>query len=160
MRPKNLIILLSFALLPVAGAAGASTSAAFDEIMQPYEEVRLLLVADSTDGVADYAALVRDAAQAATDGAAESADVQKLLPQIAKLAGGLAAAVEIEAARDAFYELSKLLVQVRAKISGDDLPVVMYCPMVKRSWLQPDGDTVGNPYYGRKMSDCGNVVGK
>lgn len=34
----------------------------------------------------------------------------------------------------------------------------MYCPMVKRSWLQPEGD-VGNPYFGRKMPGCGNVVG-
>jgi hypothetical protein len=50
-------------------------------------------------------------------------------------------------------------VQYRAKVSGDDLPVVMYCPMVKRSWLQPAGE-VGNPYHGQKMANCGYVVGE
>lgn len=159
MKPKNLIVLLTFAILAVAGTATASTSAAFDEIMEPYEEVRLLLLADSTDGIAEYAELIRDTARAPKAGSSEAEDVQKLLPAIADSAGDLAVSVEIEAARGAFYELSKLLVQVRAKISGDNVPVVMYCPMTKRSWLQPEGD-VGNPYYGRKMPNCGNVVGK
>ncbi len=49
--------------------------------------------------------------------------------------------------------------QYRSKLSGDDLPLVLYCPMVKKSWLQL-AEKVGNPYEGKSMESCGNVVGQ
>ena len=36
-------------------------------------------------------------------------------------------------------------------------PAGAYCPMHKRSWLQPDGE-IGNPYGG--MPRCGEIVAK
>ncbi|HEX9736229.1 MAG TPA: hypothetical protein VGG06_30065 [Thermoanaerobaculia bacterium] len=156
MKTSSVLFVL---ILGLATAAGAGSSATFDRIVQPYEEIRLLLLNDSNDGVAGHAARIRDAAQTAAAGTAETEEARKLLEPIAGFAGDLAAGGEIQAQRDAFYELSKLLVQYRAKVSGDDLPVVMYCPMVKRSWLQPAGE-VGNPYHGQKMANCGYVVGE
>lgn len=150
------LLLHSLLFLGLAGAAGASSSAIFDEILEPYEEVRRLLLADSTDGIHEYAAMIRKTAETAS----EKEEVRPLLPKIAVFAGDLATALDLATAREAFYELSKMLVQYRAQVSGDDLPVVMYCPMAKRSWLQPAGEAVGNPYHGRKMADCGNVVGQ
>ena len=37
-----------------------------------------------------------------------------------------------------------------------DRPVVVYCPMEKKAWLQPD-EAIGNPYV-PSMLRCGEVV--
>ena len=44
------------------------------------------------------------------------------------------------------------MIKLRATVSGTR-PSVYYCPMVKKSWLQPKGD-VGNP-YDKSMQMCG-----
>jgi hypothetical protein len=144
-----------FALvLAVSTAAGASTSPVFDELMAPYEKIRFALSDDSLEGVADEAASIRDVAAADVSGEAE--EIRELLPEIAGLAADLAESSELAAARDAFYELSKLLVRYRANVDGER-PEVVYCAMAKKSWLQPPGD-IGNPYYGPSMQVCGEVV--
>jgi hypothetical protein len=38
---------------------------------------------------------------------------------------------------------------------GDDVKVA-YCPMLQKYWLQ-QGDTIRNPFYGKRMSDCGRL---
>ena len=78
-------------------------------------------------------------------------------------AEALTGASDLGTARDAFYALSKPLVRWRAAVvaSGraeDELPVVVYCSMAKRSWLQPAG-TIGNPYHGQALAECGEIVG-
>jgi hypothetical protein len=83
-------------------------------------------------------------------------DVRDLLPELSEAATALSAATTLDAARDAFYDLSKPLVRWRKAAVGDKL-VVAYCPMAKRSWLQPEGE-LGNPYYGQSMLRCGEVV--
>ena len=62
----------------------------------------------------------------------------------------------LASARDAFYALTKPLVRYRFGVSGKR-PMVVYCPMTKRSWLQPKGD-VANPYHGQAMGACGEIV--
>jgi hypothetical protein len=52
-------------------------------------------------------------------------------------------------------ELTKPLVRWHALLEGSR-PVVAYCPMVKKAWLQPDG-AIGNP-YAPSMLGCGEVV--
>ena len=155
MRPKTTIACLTFLAVVLASAAGASSSAAFDTIMKPYEEIRLALVSDSVEGIGERAAAIREAAEARSE--AEAEEVRPLLAEAAAFAGDLAAAGELEKARETFYELSKVLVQYRSKVSGDDRPIVVYCPMVKKSWLQLEAD-VGNPYHGQSMASCGEVV--
>ena len=55
-------------------------------------------------------------------------------------------------------ELTKPLVRWHELIEGPR-PVVAYCPMYKRSWLQPSGDLeIGNPYGG--MPRCGEIVSR
>ena len=157
---KNLTsILFLFALLTMAAIATASSSSTFDEIMQPYEWIRLRLLNDSTEGIVEHAESLRKTASAAAEASAADEEVRPLLKKISGFAKELAAAEDIEASRQAFYEISKMLVQFRSKLSGDDLPSVMYCPMARRSWLQLD-DEIGNPYHGQSMAACGNVVGE
>lgn len=63
---------------------------------------------------------------------------------------------DLAATRDAFYELSKPMVQYRELMTGEK-PVVAYCPLEKKSWLQDD-DAIGNLYTGKSMPTCGSVV--
>ena len=49
------------------------------------------------------------------------------------------------------------MVRYRAEVEGER-PAVGYCPMAAKSWLQLDGEEIGNPYYGQSMASCGEVV--
>ncbi len=150
---KKLITMWALALLTIAGLAGADSAANFSELMKPYEEIRQTLLHDAVDGVAENAGVIRKQADAAT---AEE-EIKELLAEISASAGRLAEAPDLEAAREAFYELSKTMVRYRSMVGGDEKPVVAYCPMANKSWLQPEGE-IGNPYYGQSMATCGNVV--
>ncbi len=150
---------LSTALFIVALAAsvsaGASTSLVFDELMGPYENIRLALIDDTLDGVAYEAEAIHLAAKENVAGS-EPDEIRELLPLIAEHAENLSKASEISAAREAFYEMSKVLVRYRSKVGGER-PMVVYCSMARKSWLQPAGE-IGNPYHGRSMEKCGEVV--
>ena len=79
-----------------------------------------------------------------------------MLSLIAAAAAEVAESADLEAAREAFFELSKPMGRYR-KLTGDASTIVVYCPMAKKAWLQPDGE-IGNPYYGSTMPTCGNRV--
>lgn len=163
-----LIPFLALALL-ASGAARASAAAADDlsVVLGHYEAVRQALLDDRTTGVAGHATAIEKAArdlsasltaERAGVPAAKTADTRALLPQVAAAAARLAAAKDLDAARAAFGDLSKPLVRWREMASGPR-PVVVYCSMVKKAWLQPQGE-VGNPYYGQEMARCGEIVSK
>lgn len=138
---------------------------AFREVLEHYEPIRLALLHDGTDGVAEHARGIRhvlealradfDAHRAAVP-EERGAALQKTLPELEGAARLLSAAASLEEARDEFHRLSKLMVRWREMSTGDR-PVVVYCPMARKSWLQPAGE-IGNPYYGQGMARCGKVV--
>ena len=72
--------------------------------------------------------------------------------KIAEQAAAVAKSPDIAKAQAAFATLSDEMIKLRATASGTR-PSVYYCPMVKKSWLQPKGD-VGNP-YDKSMQMCG-----
>jgi Cu(I)/Ag(I) efflux system membrane fusion protein len=79
---------------------------------------------------------------------------------IAGKAKSLAAATDIEAARDDFFHVSNAIIHmVRAfGHSGDDTYYLTFCPMARGGdgayWLQT-ADTVWNSYWGDRMLRCG-----
>jgi hypothetical protein len=143
-----LALTLLLTAVPVFSAP-APAPAGFDAVLGHYEAVRKALLADTVAGIPNHAAAIGKLAKGAP------AD---LAPKIAEAATRLAAAKNLEAARDAFYELSKPMVRWR-EVAGSKANVVAYCSMSKRSWLQPKGE-IGNPYYGKSMATCGEVVSK
>lgn len=163
---KQLMILAGLAtMLVVAAAPAAADPAGFAGLLEDYEAVRQALVADDLAAVrtpaGELAAAIRHlghhlTAEAAGVPASELEEVRALLPEMERAAAALAAAAHLAAARDAFYALSKPLVRWR-QTAGEG-PAVVYCSMQKRSWLQPTPETIGNPYYGKKMATCGEVV--
>ena len=176
--PPSLSLLLTTLALAVATSAlGASPAApqqegavqeeasAFEQVLVHYEAARQALTNDSTEGVGGHgeeigvvlAGLEADWSAERAGVAAEAAGTAlELLPELRRAAEALAAADSLDTARDAFYALSKPLVRWRKAATGER-PVVAYCAMAERSWLQPDGE-LGNPYHGRSMPRCGEVV--
>ena len=164
MKPTNILLLVAL-LLVGAMTAGAEEPAAFHELLSRYEAIRLTLVADETAEVQDNASAIavwaeklldEFDAQAAGVPEAESEAGKAILREIAAAAANVAAAADIEAVREVFFDLSKPMGRYR-KLTGDTTTIVVYCPMAKKAWLQPDGE-VGNPYYGQAMPTCGNRI--
>ena len=161
---KNLLICALG--IVAAGLAWAGQPSSFDVVMRHYEPIRVALLADSTDGVAEHGKAIAaelEALQADFShervGASHEAMmvVKENLPGMIASAQALAKADSLESARSAFYELSKPLVQWREGVTEAGRPAVAYCPMHKKSWLQP-GEKIGNPYGG--MPGCGKIVSK
>ncbi len=164
---RTIILALFSALVLAPMAAVAGTATAFTDMAGHYEVIRQALLHDTTKDVAAHARAIaeeakslKEAAAASTAGVAadQGADCVSLLPEVEKSARELAAATSLEAARQAFGELSKPMVRYREMAAGPR-PMVVYCPMAKKSWLQPAGD-IGNPYYGQSMATCGQVISK
>jgi hypothetical protein len=159
-------VLMLIVLVLTAAGAWAGDGSSFDTVMEHYEPVRLALIGDSMDGVnthgkaiaAELRALEANFSPERAGASGEAAAVVKeKLPEMIAAADAVATADSLEPARDGFYELSKPMVRWREGVSQSGRPSVAYCPMHKRSWLQP-GEEIGNPYGG--MPRCGSIVSK
>jgi hypothetical protein len=140
----------AFALALAVAAAGIPlhASEALKTIVDSYVSIQAKLAADDLAGAKEPArALTSRAASMGPAGAA-----------IAKSAGALDAATDLKTARDAFAELSDAVIAAGKAEGWKDVDAVRlgYCPMVKRHWLQKDGQ-VRNPYYGAQMLTCGEL---
>lgn len=124
-------------------------AAKFDAVLGHYEAMRQVLLTDSITGIQGHATAIAKIGKSAPP---------DLAPLINAAATKLAAAKDLNAARGAFAELSKPLVRWRDAI-GAKGTIVAFCSMTKKSWLQPKGE-IGNPYYGKSMPRCGEVVSK
>ncbi len=161
MKKTVMICVLSLLGGATTWAGGPSS---FDAVMDHYEPIRLALLGDSMDGVnangmaiaAELRALDAGFSQERAGASTETGSVvQAKLDEMIAAADAIASAKSLEAARDGFYALTKPMVQWREGVARNDRPAVAYCPMHKRSWLQP-GEEIGNPYGG--MPRCGNIV--
>ena len=156
MKPTLLFVSLLLALtVPVVATAqhdghmGHRTSTAendqTDRIFMSYEAARQALVNGS---LADLQAAARDIGLAA-----ESAGQ----PAVAGRATALGKAAELKTAREAFASLSEEVIKYR-QTRCCDRPAVVYCAMEKKSWLQPEGVPISNPYLEGSMRTCGQLV--
>lgn len=69
----------------------------------------------------------------------------------------ISAASDLKTARQAFGELSAVLIRWAGKGTGGKTIYIAYCPMVKKSWLQ-EGEEIANPFYGPAMPRCGEIT--
>ena len=161
---KKAILFIVMSLAAAGVRAGGPSS--FDVVMEDYEPIRNALINDSMDGVNSHGKAIADELRALgsdfspvrAGATGEAADVvREKLPEMISAADAIAAATSLEAARDGLYELSQPLVRWREGVAESGRPAVAYCPMHKRSWLQP-GEEIGNPYGG--MPRCGSIVSK
>ncbi len=160
---KKIMLICVFGLL-AGTVAWAGQPSSFEVVLEHYEPIRLALLADSMEGVSTNGTAIAkelrhlqaefsDQRVGASGEVAET--VQEHLPAMIAAADAMAKATSLEPARSAFYNLSKPLVRWREGVAEGERPSVAYCPMYKRSWLQP-GTEIGNPYGG--MPGCGRIV--
>jgi thioredoxin-like negative regulator of GroEL len=138
MRIRALIILASL-LIAVPLFANET------KIYSSYETVRQALLKNS---VADVQKSAKSLAAAARSEKQEAIAVQ---------AETLAEANDVVAARRVFAALSEQVIKFRAAGSRAR-PSVAYCSMEKKSWLQPAGSPISNPYLDGGMRTCGQFV--
>lgn len=126
-----------------------------------YEQIRLLLVADTMTGLGAHADQLAALLRAAREfGLPAGSAVAQQLESATVAAEQLRDAEAIDQARGHFGELSSSLIAVVA--THPDLRAGWYlfsCPMVdppNNRWLQPS-DRLENPYMGDSMLTCGNV---
>jgi hypothetical protein len=163
-----IVLALSFLGLPGAAAASANEPPSLQRLLEVYEQVRLSLLADQLAPVATAAQsldqllteLERNPSAAALGAKkGQEAEVIGLLPEMRLASKDLMVADSLATARDAFYALSKPLVRWLHHVDDPALGRVAYCPMEKRSWVQPEGE-IGNPYGGQAMPTCGTPVSR
>lgn len=161
MRITTLVFSVIVLLSTGAWAGGPSS---FEVVMKHYEPIRIALLGDSMDGVnfhgeaiaAELRALKSDFSTDRAGASGESASaVEDRLDEMIAGADSIASASSLETARDGLYALTKPMVLWREGVAKNGRPEVAYCPMLKRSWLQP-GEEIGNPYGG--MPGCGSLV--
>jgi hypothetical protein len=165
MKRKGLTIVIGV-LIGLSSSAALATT--FDAIVAHYEPIRLALLGDSLDGVNEHGKAISaelralEAEFSAEKSGAEGdaiAVVRDKLDEMIAAADAIAGAKTLDEARDGVYALTKPMVRWRQGVAESARPVVAYCPMYKRSWLQPSGDLeIGNPYGG--MPRCGEIVEK
>ena len=160
---KRIVLICVLSLL-VGATSWAGGQSSFEAVIEHYEPIRIALLADSMDGVnangmaisAELRALDAGFSQERAGASIETGSVvQAKLDEMIAAADAIASAKSLEAARDGFYALTKPMVQWREGVSQSSRPEVAYCPMHRRSWLQP-GEEIGNPYGG--MPRCGSIV--
>lgn len=156
------IILALIALCSTATLSAAAPTS-WQSISTRYESIRISLVKDSFAAVArDAKAIDAELAKGekkldpATFGVTDAARAKTLIPQLRSAAQSLAAAKNVNEARERFAILSAKLIELR-KIASGNRGVVAYCSMAKKSWVQPSRE-IGNPYYGSSMARCGEIV--
>ncbi len=131
---------------------------ALQQALSSYEEARSSLAHDRLDEVRAPATAVASSLQEAeTESASLSPRLQSILAESARVATSLGGATDLEAAREAFGELSRLLL-VLENIDPRILEgwQVYSCPMTTTfpKWMQPRGD-LENPFMGQAMPGCG-----
>ncbi len=168
MKNYRLSALLIASLLMIPGVVGAKEAPiAYMEMSSQYEAIRLVLLGDSTEGVAEYAKAIQDLARGqledfdAVKSSVPGQDIatfEATLQEIQIAATDLSSIGSLSSAREQFFALTKPMARYR-KLSGDRGSVVAYCPMAQKAWIQPAGE-IGNPYLGQEMPKCGEVVGE
>lgn len=136
---------------PVAAAAAkphASHDSSLASIVDPYLRIQRSLNGDRLDDVNKAASAIASAAAKLGAGGAP----------MQRAAAELRTASDLAASRAAFAKLGDAIM-IHAKDTGaaigSDVKVA-FCPMVQQYWLQR-GETIQNPFYGQKMSDCGRL---
>jgi hypothetical protein len=160
------LLLVGLLLMPAAATSKEELSP-YTEMAAQYEEIRLVLLADSIEGVVEHAnAIEEQATDLMEDFDASSSSVpggdieslKKALEEIRTAASDLSTTADLDPAREQFFALTKPMARYR-KLNGDQTTIVAYCPMAQKAWIQPEGE-IGNPYMGQQMPMCGEVVGE
>jgi Cu(I)/Ag(I) efflux system membrane fusion protein len=152
---------------PVTPVAPRTTNTVLNAVQQKhvdtlslkYLKVQALLAGDQFESIP---ALLKDIHEAAMSLGSDSTPTittqAKLLME-----ASMVKPVNLEEARLAFKPISDAVIAL-LKLAPQSPTVAgtlyqIHCPMTKGNWLQTN-DKIANPYYGKEMPTCGELVGK
>lgn len=113
-----------------------------NDVLKSYETVSTALANDDLPAAKSAATDLSEKAKAAND------------QTIAEHASELAKSDSLEKAREHFKAMSGTIATLA---KGNNQYHMMHCPMAKANWAQ-SGDKVMNPYLGKKMQQCGEMM--
>lgn len=143
---------ISFLLTVVLLFAGSAFSQNVNAIVDHYIKVKNGLVESDYALVKENVSLLKTSVEKSAD-----FDQKKSLTKAIVL---METAKDLENQRVAFAGISKLMwMYVQEDDQVEPQIYYMYCPMKKRYWLSKEKE-IRNPYYGKKMLNCGNVDAK
>lgn len=113
--------------------------------------------ADTANVKADELLTALDAVDAAKMSAVQKAQWEKLSRSIRNDAKHISENEDLAHQREHFVKLSSNMYSLVFSFKANETDAYLqYCPMKKASWLS-DKKEIRNPYYGKKMLDCGSV---
>ncbi|GAC1305269.1 MAG: hypothetical protein NVSMB24_13980 [Mucilaginibacter sp.] len=161
MLKRTCLILALIYSVSIAHAQKSTSVNTINKITNAYLAVKNSLAAD------DATAAARNAKElfntlASDPGKTLKPDQQKLLNgYLEKLkfdSRHISEVTALEHQREHFASLSKNLYEVLKGLKMNAATVYeQYCPMKKAYWLS-ESETIKNPYYGKKMPECGRVA--
>jgi hypothetical protein len=147
MRIALIRIPALFLILLAAIPAAFATDMKYPKTLEQYEMVRAGLAADELAAAKNGATNLVTAVQEEFSGSKPMIDASQKL----------AASESLDDARAAFQVISQELVKL---VQGQPGYFVMNCPMMKDGiWVQTTAK-VSNPYKGKSMPECGEIVKK
>jgi len=137
--------------MSAVGARAEGTVSALAGLVRAYEPIQVALAGDSTASVVEAAARVAERAEALTPKDSERPEYSGLIAA----ARGVKAS-DIKALREQVKPLSLALAKLVQSQPVEGYGIY-FCPMADAYWLQKVG-AVRNPYYGKSMLTCGELV--
>lgn len=140
MKMISISTWLSVAALLLTAEVASSAHADDASFRERYEAVRVALARDDDDAAGRAARAMVSETSGALRGATER----------------LASARDLDARRAAFAQLTERAIEAGLARGR----VVWRCPMApgRPRWIQARGERADNPYLGRAMSTCGEIV--
>jgi hypothetical protein len=147
-------MLIGFILATMVGTIAAGVPSISEQLLEPYYSIHKSLASDTSKGVSTSAAQIEKISREA---AGKDLQMKSQLVALADAAAKLQTS-DLKSARNGFGELSdKLIAYLQKAKAQHNPPYQVYCPMLKKNWLQADKE-IRNPYYGSSMPTCGELV--
>ncbi|MDB5122263.1 MAG: hypothetical protein JWP94_392 [Mucilaginibacter sp.] len=158
---KTCLILALIYSVSIARAQQSASTNAINKITNAYLAIKNSLVADDGTAAAHNAKELFNILSS-DPGKTLKPDQQKLLNgYLEKLkfdSRHISEVTALDHQREHFATLSKNLYEVLKGLKMNTATIYeQYCPMKKTYWLS-ETEAVKNPYYGKKMPECGRVA--
>lgn len=149
-------------LLPSALSLSTPSSSPKNSIvpslLKPYSEIQKALAEDKPEPIPS---LVKNLKNILKQKSLETSTPQEkdLVKELVSKESNLAESTDLASLRISFGNFSRPLVDyLKANKQESKGYQLFFCPMFPKGyafWIQPDGEALANPYWGREMLTCG-----
>lgn len=159
---KIILLTLAFSgIFTLLKAQDITASAAVNNVITSYFDVKNMLAADNFEGAKSKAVVLLAAVNAVPADKLTADQKKTWLAYATKLqfdSRHMSEAPGIDHEREHFTSLSKNMYEVVKAMQLNTATIYeQYCPMKKATWLSEIG-TIKNPYYGKQMLTCGKTT--